>query len=336
MRKINRREILKLGGLALTSFALPFPLTAFAKFDTMEKENKFDVIIIGGSYAGLSAAMSLGRSLKKVLIIDSGKPCNRYTPHSHNFITHDGAVPKEIALKAKEQVLKYDTVQFCEDTALEARKMNAGFEITTKTGKIVTGKKLLFATGVKDLFPDVKNFEECWGKSVIHCPYCHGYEFKGKKTAILSNGERAFHVAALVRNLTEEITILTNGIPDFKEEQLVRLKKNKIQIIDKELVKVVHENGSVNALIFSNGSKEFFDTVYASIPFEQHSDIPYSLGCEFTETKHIKVDMFQKTTVPGVFACGDNSSPMRSVSYAVATGGIAGSMINNELTMEGF
>src|SRR5690606_25897316 len=112
MKKINRREILKLGGLALTSFALPFPLTAFAKFDTMEKENKFDVIIIGGSYAGLSAAMSLGRSLKKVLIIDSGKPCNRYTPHSHNFITHDGAVPKEIALKAKEQVLKYDTVQF--------------------------------------------------------------------------------------------------------------------------------------------------------------------------------------------------------------------------------
>lgn len=101
--KLTRREIIKKGGLALTALALPFPLTAFTKFDNMKNNKEFDVIIIGGSYAGLSAAIALGRSMRNVLIIDSGKPCNRYTPHSHNFITHDGAIPGEIAATAKNR-----------------------------------------------------------------------------------------------------------------------------------------------------------------------------------------------------------------------------------------
>src|SRR5690606_22151016 len=110
--KITRREILKQGGLALTVPALPFPLTSFTKFNFMTDHKNFDVIIIGGSYAGLSAAMALGRALRNVLIIDSGLPCNRQTPYSHNFITQDGEKPNVISEKAKAQVLKYDTVKF--------------------------------------------------------------------------------------------------------------------------------------------------------------------------------------------------------------------------------
>lgn len=296
----------------------------------------FDVIIVGGSYAGLSAAMALGRSLKRVLIIDSGKPCNRYTPYSHNLVTHDGTVPGEIAAKAKREVLSYQTVKWYEGKAVSGRKMQSGFEIITDTSAAFTGHKLVFASGIKDIFPDIKNFEACWGKSVIHCPYCHGYEFKGGKTAIVANGERAFHLTALVSNLTDKLSMITHEKPDFKDDQLARLQKNRIQIVEKEVREIEHQNGQVIALVFKDGTKENFDAVYTSLPFEQHCLIPIELGCETTEMGHLTVDMFQKTTVPGVYACGDNSSMMRSVSYAIAMGGIVGAMVNNEITLERF
>lgn len=335
-RKISRRNIIKQGSLALVALAMPFPFSSFSKINSMKDSKNFDVIIIGGSYAGLSAAMALGRSLKNVLIIDSGKPCNRYTPHSHNFITHDGAVPADIAAKAKEQVLKYDTVKFHQDIAIRGEKTQKGFEITTKSGLSFLAEKLVFATGVKDLFPNIIGFEDCWGKSVIHCPYCHGYEFKGEKTAIIANGDRAFHMAALINNLTSKLTIITQGQADFNEEQLQKIKQNSINIIEKEVGEILHQSGEIKTLIFKDGTKVNFDAAYTAIPFEQHSDIPKSLGCEFTEMGHIKVDAFQKTTIPGVYACGDNSSMMRSVANAVANGNIVGAMVNNELTMERF
>src|SRR5690606_28226163 len=143
-------------------------------------------IIIGGSYARLSAAMALGRSLRNVLIIDSGLPCNRQTPHSHNFITQDGEKPNVIAEKAKAQVLNYDTIKFYNGTAVSGSKIENGFVITTQTEEKFTAKKLIFATGIKDIMPDIKEFQACWGISVIHCPYCHGYEFRNQKTAILA------------------------------------------------------------------------------------------------------------------------------------------------------
>jgi len=143
--------------------------------------NNFDVIIIGGSYAGLSAALALGRSLRKVLIMDSGLPCNRSTPHSHNFLTHDGERPAVIAEQARTKVLAYKTVTWWNGLAVSGRKTGSGFEIITQNDGIFYGRKLIFATGIRDILPDIKGFAECWGISVIHCPYCHGYEFRGEK-----------------------------------------------------------------------------------------------------------------------------------------------------------
>ncbi|MGK2862489.1 MAG: NAD(P)/FAD-dependent oxidoreductase [Chitinophagaceae bacterium] len=305
-------------------------------FNRMTDSNQFDVIIIGGSYAGLSAAMALGRSMRKVLIIDSGLPCNRQTPHSHNFITQDGEKPSVIAEKAKAQVLKYDTVTFHIGLAVSGKKTKSGFLITTQTGESYEAKKLIFASGVKDIMPDVKGFSECWGISVIHCPYCHGYEFRNQKTGIMANGEKAFHLASLVNNLTDNITILTSAKAEFTAEQIEKLNKHNIPVIETEVAEIEHDSGHIKNVSFKDGSKMNFNAVYASVPFSQHSDIPVSLGCELTEQGYIKLDMFQKTNVEGVFACGDNTSKMRTVSYAVGTGGIAGSMTNKELTDEQF
>ncbi|WP_104383368.1 NAD(P)/FAD-dependent oxidoreductase [Sphingobacterium sp. HMA12] len=302
----------------------------------MENDKHFDAIIIGGSYAGLSAAMALGRSLRQVLIIDSGLPCNRQTPHSHNFITHDGEKPSVIAQKAKDQVLNYPTVRFQQVLAVSGKKTKDGFEISTADGEAFSAKKIIFATGVEDVMPNIQGFSACWGISVIHCPYCHGYEFSGKKTAIMANGERALHLASLVNNLSTDLTILTSGKANFEEEQLAKLEKHGIAVIEEEVIKIQHKNGWLEKVVFEDNSTSTFAALYAALPFKQHSGIPVELGCDLTEQGHIVVDNFQKTSVKGVFACGDNASMMRSVSNAVAAGNLAGAMVNKELVEDSF
>jgi thioredoxin reductase len=302
----------------------------------MTDSKEFDVIIIGGSYAGLSAAMTLGRSMRNILIIDSGLPCNRQTPHSHNFITQDGETPAAIAQKAKTQVLKYDTVKFLNGLAVSGRKTETGFDIAIKSGEIFSAQKIIFATGISDQLPDIEGFEECWGVSVIHCPYCHGYEVRDQKTGIMANGDRAIHLTSLVNNLTKDLTLFTSGKAEFNEEQTEKLKKHNIAVIEKEIVAIEHENGYVNNVVFKDGSKTNLKAMYAAVPFVQHSAIPQELGCEFTEQGHIKVDAFQKTTIEGIYACGDNAGMMRSVSNAAATGNLAGAMVNMALVNESF
>jgi len=297
---------------------------------------KFDVIIIGGSYAGLSAAMALGRSLRTVLIIDSGLPCNRQTPHSHNFITQDGEKPAVIAAKAKEQVLKYDTVQFLDSLAVKAKKNENNFVITTLSGEEFTAKKLIIATGIKDIMPDIKGFSACWGITVVHCPYCHGYELRDQKTGILANGMKALHLASLVNNLTKDITIFTGGEAKFTPQELEKLTENDIKIVESNITELQHENGQVRSVVLADGFQLKFDALYAAVPFTQHSDIPDSLGCNLTEQGYISIDNFHKTTVKGVFACGDNSGMMRSVVNAIYGGNFAGAMVNMELTEEQF
>ncbi|HCM33551.1 NAD(P)/FAD-dependent oxidoreductase [Chryseobacterium sp.] len=301
----------------------------------MQNKN-FDVIIIGGSYAGLSAAMALGRSLRNVLIIDSGKPCNRQTPHSHNFITHDGNTPKEISSLARKDVEKYTTVQFHEGIATQILKNNNGFEIETLSNERFYAKKIILASGVKDIMPNIPGFEECWGISVLHCPYCHGYEVRNEVTGILSNGDMAYDFSKLIFNVTKNLTLFTNGKSTLTQEQIEKLKQNKINLNEEEIDRIEHENGFIQKIIFKNGSSALLKALYAKRPFEQNFNITESLGCELTEQGFIKVDPMQKTTIPGVFACGDNVTMMRSVANAIAQGNFAGAVVNKELSEEEF
>jgi len=302
----------------------------------MTDNNNFDVIIVGGSYAGLSAAMALGRALRSVLVIDSGLPCNRQTPHSHNFITQDGEKPGVIAEKAKEQVLKYDTVKFLTDLAVNGTKTDKGFVISTQSGELFSAKKLVFATGLKDIMPNIEGFSECWGITVIHCPYCHGYEVKDQKTGVLANGYGAFHLARLISNWTKDLTIFTNGKSQLTQEQTDEIKRHNISIVEKEITSLKHKEGVLEEIIFADNSTFQLQIIYSRPPFEQHCKIPELLGCELTEQGLIKVDTSQKTTVDNIFACGDSTNPLRSVPYAVSTGSNTGVFLNNVMTEEEF
>lgn len=302
----------------------------------MTDDRVFDVIIIGGSYSGLAAGMALGRALRQVLIIDSGEPCNRQTPHSHNFITQDGKAPKEIAMLARQQVERYDTVRFFNGLATSGVRLESGFEIRVASGEAFRAKKLVFATGIRDIMPDIDGFGECWGISVLHCPYCHGYEVRGETTGILGNGEYAFEFSMLISNWTKDLTLLTNGSSTLTAEQREKLKKRHIRIIEKEIDRLEQVHGHLQNVIFRDGTKHFVRAMYARCPFEQHCRIPEALGCELTEDGYIKINAFQATSVPGIFACGDNTTRVRSVANAVAMGTAAGAMVNREIILEEF
>lgn len=296
----------------------------------------YDVVIIGGSYAGLAAAMALGRSLRTVLVIDSGLPCNHQTPHSHNFITHDGATPAAIAAQAKAQVKAYNTVSFFDGLATHGRVIDNGFEIDTATGDKFTARKIIFATGVKDLMPDIDGFAACWGISAIHCPYCHGYEVKGEKTGIMANGEEAFEFTKLVYNLTKQITLFTNGPSNFTDQQHAQLKARNIDVIEQQVNAVKHAAGYINQVILADGTSIPLTALYAKLPFQQHSTLPEKLGCLLTPDGYLQAGLFADTPVYGIFACGDNVTRMRSVANAVAQGTTAGAMVNRQLAIEDF
>jgi thioredoxin reductase len=336
MENLTRRNFIKKSGCAVTALALPFPLVSFSKFNPMTDTNTFEIIIIGGSYAGLSAGMALGRALRNVLIIDAGQPCNIQTPKSHNFLTQDGKTPKEISSIAKQQVQEYKTVKFHDGFVVNVIKTSNGYEIATKNKHTFLTKKIIFATGVKDIMPAIKGFSECWGISVIHCPYCHGYEVKNEKTGILANGDTAFHYAQLISNWTKNLTIFTNGQPTLTEEQINKIKKHNIPIVEKEIISLNHKNGDLHEIVFADNTTYQVKAIYARPDNKQHCDIPEKLGCELTEQGLIKVDKFQKTTVENIFACGDNANPLRAIFNAVSTGNTAGAIMNNGMTEEEF
>ncbi len=302
----------------------------------MQHEKIFDVIIIGGSYAGLSAAMALGRSLRKVLIMDNGKPCNRQTPYSHNFLTRDGIKPAELAAIAKAQVLKYPSVEWLNTTANKATSITEGFAVTTVDGQLFQSKKLIIASGVKDIFPKIKGFAECWGISVIHCPYCHGYEVSHQKTGIIANGEAGFEFAKLIHNWTKDLTLFTNGPIQLDAESLRKLAEKNIEVIAKEIEEIVHENGHLTHLKFKDGSSHQLAAAYARGELQQNTEIVANFNLQLTAQGHIQVDQLKQTSLHGVYAAGDCTTMMRSVAEAVAAGNMAGVAVNKELIYEEF
>jgi thioredoxin reductase len=297
---------------------------------------EYDVIIVGGSYAGLQAGMTLGRALKNVLIIDSGKPCNAQTPHSHNFLTRDGETPAAIAQVAQEQLKAYPTVQTLHGVALTGTKTATGFTITTSAGDTFAARRLLFATGIKDTMPPIPGVAECWGISVIHCPYCHGYEVRDQPTGLLANGDTAFEMVKMLRNWTRDLTVFTNGQVEMTDDMVSQILERNITIIDTPLKAVIHNNGHLHAAELEDGRSVPVKAVYARLPFTQHCDIPAQLGCEINEMGFIKIAEMGKTTVEGVYAAGDNCTMLRSVGNAVAAGMAAAAFISRELNFEDF
>jgi thioredoxin reductase len=300
----------------------------------MSIDSNYDVIIIGGSYAGLSAGLALARSLRKVLMIDSGKPCNRSTPRSHNFLTHDGEKPLEILKQAKKQLRTYSTLHILSGLATAAENNGQGFFVTTEAGNKFHAGKVVFATGITDLLPRIPGFHDCWGISVLHCPYCHGYEARGVKTGIFVDDDSRLDFAFLISNWTKDLTLFTNGNSSFTTDQLMKLEKRGISVVNKKVSGLSHTNGQLQKVVFDNGEELNIAALYVRPAFSQHCALPEQLGCELTAEGYININSSHETTVQGIFACGDNAGRMRTVANAVSMGTTTGMMVNKQLVEE--
>ncbi len=300
------------------------------------EQQVYDVVIVGGSYAGLSAALSLGRSMRKVMVIDSGNPCNSRSPYSHNFLTNDGSKPAVISQRARAQISCYSSIQFISGLVTDVEKKDNLFIVLTSDEKQFRSRKILFATGIKDTIPNIPGFDECWGKSILHCPYCHGYEVKHKVTGVLGNGDMGFELAKVISHWTDQLTLYTNGTSTLSADEVEKLNRHNILVVQNEILEILEDNGQISQLVFKDTVPEKIEVFFNQLPFIQQCPVPEKMGCELTEKGFIHVDKCLETTIPGVYAAGDCLSLFRSVAHAVASGNKAGATMNKQLIEEDF
>ncbi|MCT8335167.1 NAD(P)/FAD-dependent oxidoreductase [Leptospira sp. 85282-16] len=299
----------------------------------MESIQKVEVTIIGGSFSGLSAALSLARSLRKIIVIDAERPCNKTTPASHNFITHDGESPGLIRSKALEDLKDYPNFKLELGEVVSVQKQGSGFLVKGNGFQEIQTDKIIFATGLKDILPEIPGFAESWGKSVIHCPYCHGYEFVGNKTGLWMNETGIYEHSKFLKHWSKELTVYTNGPIQFPKEEQGQLEKEGISIVTEIVKALVHVEGQISAIQLQTGQAIPIEALYTRLPMVQHSKLPEELGCKLLPSGHLEVSNFYETNVPGVYAVGDMASMFRSVAHAVHSGNIAGAMLNRAMIL---
>lgn len=284
---------------------------------------RFDAIVIGGSYAGLSAALQLARARRRILVVDAGRRRNRFAGESHGFLTRDGHMAAAIAQAGRMDVAAYDTVEWIDGSAVDARPDGDGFTVDLDGGEQVRGRRLVLATGVRDELPPIEGLAERWGRSVFHCPYCHGYELQQGAIGILANDEMAFHQAMLLPDWGQ-VTLFTNGRYAPDAEQRAAMHKRGVLAIDDTPVVRIEDSATV---VLADGRRLPHAGLFTYGRLHMASPLASLLGCEFDAGPlgpFIRTDMTKQTTVPGVFAGGDATRPAGNVAMAVADGAMAG------------
>lgn len=287
-----------------------------------------DVIIVGGSYAGMAAALQLVRARRSVLIIDAGNRRNRFADSSHGFLTQDGNSPQAIAATAKAQLLAYPTVQWLEASAISASKTQAGFQVNTEQ-QSYQAKRLLLATGVTDQLPEIPGLAERWGKSIFHCPYCHGYELDQGPIGVLAASPLALHHALMLPDWGAT-TLFTNECFEPDAEQKAQLLARGVAI---EPGKVLQISGKADVQL-TTGKTLQMAGLFTQPGTTVNSPLAQQLGCQFEQGPmgaFIQTSASKETTIAGVFACGDNARMAGSVAIAIGDGSLAGAMAHQSL-----
>lgn len=291
----------------------------------------FDVIIIGGGPAGLSAGLILGRFRRSVLICDSQKPRNARSTGVHGFLSRDGIHPHELRQIAHEQLEPYTTVQFRTQQVTDIVQQDGRFKVSFGDGTTELAKKILFATGVKDILPPIEGIDALFGKSIFHCPYCHGWEARDKPIAILANAGTAVHYAMLLYTLSSDIVICTNGESEIENQERMRVK-----VIETPINRISYQDDAFPCIEFADGTSLQREAIFIRPIQEQHSTLPAQLGCKLNEHGYVQVSEHGKTSIEGVYAAGDLTSGMQQVIYAASQGAAAASIINAELAEQAF
>ncbi|MAI90123.1 NAD(P)/FAD-dependent oxidoreductase [Ponticaulis sp.] len=290
---------------------------------------KYGVIIIGGSYSGMSAALQLARARQKILVLDGGKRRNRFADHSNGFLTQDGIAPDEIARTARQQLLAYPSVYWTDQMATDISGEKDHFTVSTDASERFHGKRIILAIGVSDTLPDVKGLQERWGQTVFHCPYCHGYELGQKDIAVIAVGENSVHQALMLPDWGAT-TFFTDGRLTLNDEMSAKLAHRGVEV---EHTPIARITGSADVYL-TDGRTLSFAGIFVASRNKPSTSLGEGLGCAIEETPfgtQLQTDANKETSIPGVFACGDVARVPHSVALAVADGAWAGASAHGTL-----
>lgn len=286
----------------------------------------FDAIIVGGSYAGMSAALQLARARRQVLVIDSGRPRNLSARHAHGFIGHDGQPPADIAAAARQQLLEYPSVSWQSDEAIDATRLpQGGFAVRCRSGSRWTGRYLVLAHGVVDELPQIEGLQERWGRSVFHCPYCHGYELQQGRIGALSCADDETGVQAVMLSDWGDVTLFCGRHDDAEVRE--RLAAAKVSVEWTPIRRIL----DVATVELEDGRRVELDAIFVPPAGRLASPLAEQLGCELEDPGCITTDSAKQTTVEGVFACGDSARKSGNIALAVGEGALAGIAVHHAL-----
>lgn len=290
-----------------------------------------DVAVIGASFAGLSAALMLARARRRIVLIDDDQPRNRFSAHSRGFLGQDGVSPAAIRAKGLAEVLAYPTASHLPGRVTAISGGMGAFVIEGL--QRITAARVILAYGQRDMLPDIPGLAECWGKTANQCPYCHGYELADRTTGILSSGVVHAHQARHLADWSDDLILLENGA-SVDEDTARVLDRPGLRRIAGRVTRVLHRTGTIEAVELESSERIPMEALYLHARQEPASRIAADLGCATNEGAmgtHLAVDMFQRTSVPGVFAAGDLARPFPSAPAAAASGNLAGAACHQDL-----
>ena len=298
-----------------------------------------DVAVIGGSAAGLAAALMLGRSLRSVVVIDAGDPRNAPSAHMHGYLSRDGMSPADFLGAGRAEVRGYG-VEIIEDRAVGIDgDIDAGFTVSLERGTSITARRVLVATGLTDVLPEIDGLAERWGRDVLHCPYCHGYEVRDSSVVVVATGPMAAHAAGLFRQLTDDVTVVVHSGDGPTEVDTERLAARGVPIVSGPVAAVVVTDDHITGVRLADGTVVEADAVVVGPRFEARATMLAPLGLEAVEHPmgfgtFVPSEMAGTTSVPGVWLAGNVTDPMLQVSHAAAAGSMSGAHINADLVRE--
>jgi thioredoxin reductase len=294
----------------------------------------FDVVIVGGGPAGLSAALVLGRMRRTVLVCDTNDPANAVSHGIGGLLSRDGMPPHELRAISREQIARYPTVEFRGLQVLEASREGGTFSLLAGD-EWVRARKVLLAHGLNYALPDIPGIASLWGEAIFHCPYCHGWEVRDRRIGVIVTSERAVNQTLLLRPLSDDIVVFQNGNGELDEEALQRLDTCGVPLVEGPVTAVESDGDRVRTVV-AGRDPVICDALFIQTELTLRNDLASQLGAKLDGEGAIAVDPAGATDVAGLRAAGDAALPPQAVAAALGCGTVAAYAINAELALEPF